>query len=215
MSDITITNSAHVNIRGNQSLEPSTYFVDVDSTSTFVTIQGNQITAAAGTGQPCIDIDGNHCKVDGNVIDGNSGGAYVYTTGDYTQITNNILHQPPEHGIYLNGAYRCNVSGNTLIDVTEGNPTTNTYDGILLAGNSDYNRITNNSVFGATGSFSARYGINVSEAQCDCNVVVGNNLSEAADFGTDAINDSGSSTWLTHAGDGTYGDNWVGCPPAS
>lgn len=110
--------------------------------------------------------------------------------------------------ITLEDTSRCKVDGNMITYPGGG------FDGILLSGDSNYNRVANNQVVSRPSSH-AQYAVNVSASTCDCNVVVANSGSDPADFTGDAINDAGTQTWLTFPADPTYGDNMFGCPPTS
>ena len=134
----------------------------------------------------------------------------IYATGsDGNIIADNQIYLSATHGIHLNSCSDNTVRGNRVslvsVDVT------NTGDGIFLDGNSDWNLIEGNRIFEDGVGNVARYGINVSEAVCDCNIVVGNVLGLAANYGTSGLNDSGTLTQLFYPSDPNYGDNFVDC----
>ena len=137
--------------------------------------------------------------------------ASIYISGgSYNFVSACIVNGVPNSGIEIDGAAHCQVTGNLVI--SPGQATSNTYDGIILSGTATKNTVRGNEVHADP---STRYGINVSAATCDCNVVVANVLGDLADYGTDALNDAGTGTWLTFPNDPAYGDNFVDCAPTS
>lgn len=126
------------------------------------------------------------------------------------QITNNYGDSVEGHGIVIEDTSGALVAGNVLV----WPDTDDSYDAIRITGASDENHITQNrpvNDLSAGGPFAWRYGINIVDATCDCNIVVGNVLGATGDYGTDALNDNGSSTILFYPNDATYGDNFIGC----
>lgn len=119
-------------------------------------------------------------------------------------IESNIIEGTDRHAIWLNGVSGVVVQNNQIGAAGQG--TANTYDAIFLEANVDSCLIQDNRVRADGG---ARYGINVAASTCDNNVIVGNDLGGTADYGTDALNDSGTGTILSYPGDATYGDNFV------
>jgi len=90
----------------------------------------------------------------------------------------------------VSGSNNNNISSNTV----EGNSQAadNTYDGIFVYNNSDYNNIQGNTVRHAGGANQHRYGINISAADCDGSLVINNDLylaGRTADY-----NDAGTGT---------------------
>jgi len=55
----------------------------------------------------------------------------------------------------------------------------NTYDGIIIDNNSDYNNVQGNTVRHAGGANQHRYGIRINNANCDGNLVIDNDLYQA------------------------------------
>jgi len=123
----------------------------------------------------------------------------------HSTIENVSMYQPGQHGIRLTDC-----SDNELSKIRIYRPgldLNNTYDGIILEGNSDRNTIQINRILSAPTSPKARFGINISASTCNDNVVVGNNLRPSANFGTDALNDAGTGTVLQWPSDSIYGSN--------
>jgi len=54
--------------------------------------------------------------------------------------------------------------------------TDNTYDGIFIDADSDYNNVQGNTVRHAGGAKQHRYGIRIDNANCDGNLVIDNDL---------------------------------------
>lgn len=129
----------------------------------------------------------------GNIIDGNRafpsavglGGAdAIVITSSGNIIINNHTSGSIGNGIRLTEASNCIVSNNYcynhwILGVT-------TRDGIYLSGNSDRNLITGNQCLNSDG-----YGINISAATCDKNIIDGNVVYNNT---TGQINDSGTNT---------------------
>lgn len=129
-------------------------------------------------------------RVDGSDIGGQTNVA----------ITDNTIRDPSEHGIHLIFADRATISGNNVASEAG-----NTIDGIIVE-DSDGVMVEHNQVT-VLGVGALRYGINI--AGGDDNIVVGNNLGAAADYGTAPIGDSGTGTILDYPSDATWGDNFV------
>lgn len=160
-----------------------------------LTVSGNTVEAAY-TGMVFANMI--RSSVSGNVLRGfNNAGNY--TIGEF--------------GISITDCSWCSFDNNVIVE--PGQFADNTYDGVILAGVSDNNRVTDNQIKARDAGNQTRYAINVSAATCNCNVVVGNSGSDAADFGTDAINDAGTDTWLTYPNDPSYGDNFFQCGATS
>lgn len=138
----------------------------------------------------------------------------VVASGSRINIVGNRIVDGGGHNIRLSNATHCQVEDNTI---RWAGDTSNTYDGILLEGNSDFNNIRGNTLVPFnSGASVPRYGINISDAACGCNRVIDNDFGiDGSLYGTDALNNASSSTALTFQSDPTYGDNWIGCPPAS
>lgn len=115
-------------------------------------------------------------------------------------VTANHTKWPASHNIHLSGCTECNVTANQVIAATSA-------DNIRLAG--DRNMIEGNMSQAVDGFSVADVGINIVSGSC--NIVVGNRLGDPADYGTDALTDSGTDTQLTYPNDPTYGDNFTDC----
>lgn len=116
--------------------------------------------------------------------------AVLITGGAGTIIQGNSIHFPDNHSISLTDSSECVIADNLIVDF---NTTTNTYDAIILAGNSDRNHIHGNKI-GAPFSNQLRYGINISASTCDNNRIGDNDYGIVADYGTFPLNDAGTNT---------------------
>lgn len=167
-----------------------------------VGVLGNQIRTGAGAGEPSIQIESDEpCVVADNVVLGNSGGPYVQLSGIGHSVAGNTLIECPEHAIDLIDCSESVVSGNVILDPGKG--TSNTYDGIRLSGDSDYNAVVINRVRSAAAN-ATRYGVNVSAATCNNNVVADNVLGPTASYGTASFNDAGTGTVTTRDANGQF-----------
>lgn len=105
-----------------------------------------------------------------------------------------------EHGLELSDCQAVRVAGNVVWE--PGWDTANTFDGIILTGDTDGCLVSGNLVVPA--SASTRYGINVSVSTCDDNVIDGNFLGETAAYGTGSFNDAGTGTITARDGNGQF-----------
>ncbi len=179
------------------------------------TVSGN---ACTGNGSHGIHLsDSSNNTVTSNTCQGNGGhGIYLAYQGGNT-ITGNTCAGNGEDGIHLGNLHNNTVSGNTCtgngyhgiylyapiefishntisINTVVGNSqdNDNTYDGIFVDGNCDFNNIQGNTVRRGTGANQQRYGIRINSAGCDNNLVINNDLYQA---GVTADNyDNGSLT---------------------
>jgi len=155
------------------------------------------ITSAAGT---C-----DQWKITNNRLSGSIGGMTVADGLNGTIAFNTMSAQ--QHGISLVDSSRCLILGNHVIQPGAG--LNNTYDGIILSGNSDFNDIRNNKIQGRAVTNKPRYAINISVATCDSNSYLGNRSGPASDYGAaNPYNDAGVGTVNTWPGAAApQGDN--------
>ena len=116
-------------------------------------------------------------------------------------IVGNIITDALQHGISLDDTDDCVVNANLIVE--PGQNTANTYDGILLLGDSDRNMVHGNKVIPGS-STSTRYGVNISVSTCDTNVVADNMLIPSGTFGTGSFNDAGTGTVTSRDGNGQF-----------
>lgn len=180
--------------------------VDCYSTTQLVDADGGGVTdelhlvrnttqeSGSGTGAPAIDLDFSGSIIEKlSIVDNNLHnplGVGIYLQGqDHFRIAGNTIEDAREHGIHLVNCDDGFVQANQIID--PGQQTANTYDGIILAGDTNAVDIRDNAVYIVTAS-QARHGINVSAATCDDNSYLGNRVTGTP--GTSDYNDSGTGT---------------------
>ena len=136
----------------------------------------------------------------GNISQGNGDDGIVVDDSAYNTIAGNTFQGNSDYGISLwnNSCYNT-VVGNTCIGNSQGD--NNTSDDIYITNNSDYNNIQGNTCRAGGLVNKPRYGINISGANCDGNLVTNNDLYDDG-FGTGSFNDVGTGT-VTVAGNRT------------
>lgn len=122
-----------------------------------------------------------------------------------------VIDQCGQHGLLIDGASDNRISGQFYAN---GSDTTNTYDNISITGASNRNFINQCVLRPRVSGADTRYGVNVGGTG-ECNMVVGNDLGDATDYGSDALNDAASNTQLFWPADATYGDNFTDCGSGS
>lgn len=144
-------------------------------------------------------------QVEGLTCSGNfdSGGGYLVDQCTGFNIAGNTTLRPYLHGIQLIDSDDGAVTSNVIHHPSQ--LTDSTYDGVNMT-TSDRNLVASN-LIRSDPTVSARYGVNVVSG--DRNVVVGNSLGDPAQYGTDALVDSGTNTQLAYPNDATYGDNFT------
>jgi parallel beta-helix repeat protein len=99
------------------------------------------------------------------------------------------VYNSGRHGISITDSSHNRLSGQ-VIDA--GKDTNNTYDGVILAGNSDRNRTAFTVTYLGSGN-QARYGLNISASTCDSNIEASLLLAGS----TGHYNDAGTGTVAT------------------
>ncbi len=173
-------------------------------------IRGNQITRIQSHG---ITLTGAQCEdviVSGNLIqaaeDIGTHGINIEGSLVNSKIVINII-EGGGHGISATNMSLCRVLANQITAALFS--VDNTYDSIILSGDSDDNYIHNNMMIGSPSSPKPRYGINISVSTCENNIVVGNSFGPASNYGTDPLLNLGTDTELFYPANPTYGDNFV------
>lgn len=158
-------------------------------------IDGNSVQDAGGGG---IKIGAGSVStiIRGNQISISNLGIEAF--GSNCLIIGNLLWFSGEHGIKATDCLDGHIAQNIIHG--PGQNAGNTYDGIILTGNSDRNSIDGNHIRVAGFGGPARYGINISAATCNDNAVGENFYFFAADFGTAEFNDAGTGTQLPGSG---------------
>ena len=126
----------------------------------------------------------------GNTCASNGYSGIEFNTGTHNNITGNVCRLNGRHGIDVYHTHNNAILGNTCSENSQN--TDNTYDDIILDG-SDYNNIQGNTCRAGDETNKPRYGINISDATCNENKVINNDLYDDG-FGTAPYNDSGTGT---------------------
>jgi parallel beta-helix repeat protein len=176
-------------VRSNHA-EEGPIFCEVTSGSDRNTIEGND----APTG--VIEM----ASADRNIVAHNQVKDIYATDCERNTIGPNRVYLSPTHGIHLNDSSDNQVSGN-YVD-SAGQTADDTYDGIYIDGNSDRNKITEN-IVRYDPTTKTRYGVNISAATCDENLVDGNDLLNSG--ATAEYNNDGTNTRGTQGSGGPAG----------
>ena len=133
-------------------------------------------------------------SVTDNIVHDMAGFGHGITATGLTlsKVADNMIYEAGNHGIILDGVTSSNIHDNLI--VRPGQQTNNTYDGIILQGNSDANWLYNNRVIGSSVSPKPRYGLNISAATCDNNRIDEHEFGAASDYGTGTYNNAGTGT---------------------
>lgn len=132
----------------------------------------------------------------GNISeDNNNGIMLIGTSGNHLRFCNvigNMFSNNENYGLMLaEYASHNNIVGNVCVG--NGTATNNTYDDIYVKDGSDYNNIQSNICRAGISANKPRYGINISTADCDGNLVINNDVYDDG-FATAPINDGGTGT---------------------
>lgn len=149
-------------------------------------VSNNMVTNAGTNG---FEIGVGNTTMTGNMAtDCGDAGFYIYGTGEFT-LSSNVAESNTEHGFEIaGGGDNSTIIGNVAKNNDVGN--TSSFDGIFLTAGLDNCSFTGNNCMG-----NDRYGINVSDATCDKNVLVAN---VCLNNTTGAINDVGTGTEAAH-----------------
>lgn len=201
----------HVTISGNV-LAHQSQCVLIEGSVHGLALVGNRM---AGSGVEVGDVAFTG-TIEGNDIHPEFNAPGISITADIeggVLIDGNNIWLGRQHGIVVDdggsatGFNDCVISNNLIR--YPGRQTTNTYDGIHVGGAASRNYIHGNKIIPASSGNLTRYGINMAGSG-DCNRVVGNDLGDPGDYGTDALN-PGTGNELFWPADGFYGDNFTVC----
>jgi len=134
--------------------------------------------------------------VSNNTIQGIGRYGLDFDNSDRNIISSNTVHGSGRHGTFLTSCHNNIITGNSVIESSL--ETTNTYDDIYLS-DSDYNSLQANICRAGDETEKPRYGINISNAGCNSNKVINNDLYDDG-FGTGAFNDDGTGTIYVEPG---------------
>jgi len=174
--------------------------ITLDSSINFA-IEGNTIKNSTGDGiyvsnsSQYVLIEGNYCEGSGYC------GILVYDDSHYCLINNNIIYKPDRWGIRIAGnvntktsSDHCIISNNIIIAASQ--LTDNARDGIALADDANFNLIQGNICRIGTEAKRPKYGIDIETADCDYNMIQGNDLYDSGATGD--LNDAGTGTLKQH-----------------
>lgn len=187
-TSIYLTASPNCIISNNTSRNNNERGIQILSSSHETTITRNLV---AGNDETGIETEhSDKLTITGNTVVRNSFHGIHIDHADYCTVANNTVAENGRHGIMLFGYSSNNtIASNTIIGNSQ--TTDNTYDGIFLSTDGDYNNIHGNTVRHAGGANQHRYGIRIDTADCDGNLVQDNDLYLAgrtanfSDAGTD------------------------------
>ncbi|MBA7630303.1 hypothetical protein ES703_37824 [subsurface metagenome] len=213
-----LDSSEYNTITGNTCQGNTRYGIELSS-SNYNTVVGNTCQGndegISLSGSDYNTVTGNTCQGNaygldlgtsdyntfvGNTTEGNDYMGIYVNTSSYNTITGNTVKGNGEHGIEMYNANNHNtIEGNTI----EGNSqdSDDTYDGIFVDANSDYNNIQGNTVRQGVGANTQRYGIRINAATCDGNFVANNDLHDAGT--TNNFSDAGTGTIFDYSQNGT------------
>ena len=232
---IHLENVTRVNIWGN-SLGASVVGTDARGWI----IHGNQWSGVSTWSSALIEVGGDNtgsgdyigCVITDNLLQAATGDRFITADGLERVI---IANNAGSGGIVASSCVGINIGGNSLVPEFEGavavtscdnavihdntiridvDASDNTYDLVSLT-TTDRALVEGNKLIlnSGVGDSSPRYGVNVVSGEC--NMVVGNDLGDPDDYGTDALNDTASNTQLFWPADPTYGDNLTDCGSGS
>ena len=185
-------NSLYGNTQHGIILEESDYSSIIGNTC-----QQNQYNGICLNNSDYNTITGNSCRAAPSY-----NGIYVYQSSGNVVSSNSCLENT-RYGILVTDVSNRNlIANNSCIDNDFNN--TNTYDGIGIDNDSDYNHVTGNLCYVTVAGTNQRYGINITNANCDGTFVIGNDLYQAGRTGD--YNDAGTGT-IYHSNRTTVG--WV------
>lgn len=166
--------------------------------STYNVVSSNSVHDPDQVGIYLEDAAGANIKYNliiGNNIWGAGLAAGIYlgwtagTPNSHNSVIGNGIFQSSRHGIYC--ASPDNIIENNFI-MESSQELNNTYDGIYLETGADRNLIQGNLIRQGALANKARYGVNISAASCEDNLVRNNDLYDSGT--TDELNDSGTGS---------------------
>jgi len=141
-----------------------------------------------------LTTNSDHNTIMGNVCRANTLDGIALSVSQYNGIMGNVCQGNGEDGIDLATSHNNNIIGNVCTENSQ--TTTNVGDDIFLNA-SDYNLITGNLCRAGGETNKPQYGINISNATCNENKVINNDLYDDG-FVTGTLNDSGTDTIIVY-----------------
>ncbi len=195
LSDFTISNTVGHGISLVSGFGSFIENVSVGAAQDAIRIAGNRTIVRScligGAGDGIRVLSGNHVLLQGNHFLNTGDGINIEGSATNIIVTGNLIDSA-EHGIVLNGCTDVLVHDNIIHE--PGDETDNTFDAILLTGNTDRNSIAGNKIIPKTSANQPRYGINISASTCDDNRIGDNDFGVVTDYGTHPLNDAGTGT---------------------
>ena len=184
---IYVDTSSHNTITGNTVQGNGQRGIYVDVSSGYNTVSGN---TCQGNGLYGIQVQWSNNTVTGNTCQGNGvDGIRLASAGNNT-VAGNTCQGNGQHGIDLSTSSNNTIVGNTVVGNSQD--TDDTYDGIFVDADSNYNNIQGNTVRHAGGAKQHRYGIRINNANCDGNFIHDNDIYTAGK--TANYSDAGTGT---------------------
>ena len=128
--------------------------------------------------------------VTGNICQGSTWDGIFLEDAQNNMIISNTCQSNGRRGIRLDVSSNNTITGNMCIDNDSGD--TNTYDGIYIDVESNYNLIEGNKCYITTPGARQRYGIRINSADCNGNLVIDNDLLQGGRTGN--FSDAGTGT---------------------
>ena len=186
---ISLNASTNNNLIGNTCNDsPYDNGIEIISGSDHNVVVGSTCNSNAEDGIYMTLSDYN--TVVGNNCNGNTGDGIDPASCNYNTISGNTCQGNGLYGIRFVTCHNNTISDNTCVENSQ--TTTNSADDIILDA-SDYNFITGNLCRAGGETNKPRYGINISNATCDGNKVINNDLYDDG-FVTAPYNDGGTGT---------------------
>jgi parallel beta-helix repeat protein len=184
---IYLYNSSNNTVMGNICKSNGGYGIDLYKSSNN-TVMGNTCESNIYHGI-ALFADSNNNTITGNTCESNGEyGIQVLSGSRYNTVTGNTCESNGGHGISISDSHSNVVTGNVALNNSQS--IAGFYDGINLY-LADYNVITSNRCTDNQGVKTQRYGVNISNAACDKNLVVANVLIGNL---TGSLNDAGTGT---------------------
>jgi len=180
---ITLDTSDNNTITGNTCQSNRTHGIYLFASNNN-TIMGNNCQSTDMGAGLYLDTDSNNNTIMGNNCQNNGDVGIGLGGCSNNTITGNTCQGNSYEGICLTLANNNTITGNTVIGNSQD--ADNTYDGIIIGYDSDYNNVGENTVRHAGGAKQHRYGINIETVDCDGSLVINNDLylaGKTADYG--------------------------------
>lgn len=176
-----------------------------------LTIKGVTSGTDGDSGNPLVAairfIDCLRVTIDGLIVHtANSTGVRLEGCNDIIFGPTCMINESNAHGLRISDSDWVSFYGQVY---ESGSMTDNTYDNIILDGDSNDCWIQARMRPEIVSANDTRYAVNVSASTCDRTTVVGGDFGDVSEYqGSPAFNDAGTGTRITWPADATYGDNF-------